>query len=137
MSVIEAFFTALKSGDPDRVLPMIAEDAIIVGVRGKADPRLPIYGTYRGREGMRAFLGELRKAFDTEAFEVDEMLESEALGFASGRFRHRVRHTGRLFVSTWALRAKLADGKIAHYLFFEDTAALEAAFGVSTAEEAA
>lgn len=134
MSVTEAFFSALTSGDVERVLPFIAADAIIVGVRATSDPRLPIYGTYHGQEGMRAFLGELRAAFETEAFEVEDSLESPTLGFASGHFRHRVRHTGRLFVSTWALRAKLCDGKIEHYLFFEDTARLEAAFGVPTAE---
>lgn len=43
----------------------------------------------------------------------------------------------KLFESPRELRVKLEDGKIAHYLFFEDTARLEAAFNISTAEPVA
>ena len=42
--------------------------------------------------------------------------------------QHRVKRTGRLFQSEWALYCILSDGKISHYRIFEDTASLAAAY---------
>ena len=135
MGVIETLFDKLKSGDMDGLLEIIHPDAVIIGVREQENARMPIYGTYRGPEGMRMFVGTLRTAFETELFEVGHIMETDGKGFACGRFRHKVRHTGRLFESAWALYAEIEDGKLSLYRFFEDTAALEASFGISTALE--
>lgn len=137
MSLIEDFFKTLKTGDLEALLALIHPKAEIIGVRETADDRMPIYGTFRGPDGMRAFVDILRSSFETELFEVDTIMEDDIRGFACGRFRHKVRMTGRLFVSNWALYAEFQDGKISLYRFHEDTAALEAAFGVTTAKEAA
>ena len=134
MTVIEQYFEALRSGDMDQVYPLVTDTAEFVAVRETPDPRVPVYGTYRGHAGLNAFLSALRTSFETERFVVDEAIQQGHTGFACGSFRHVVRETGRVFESTWAMRAKLREGKIDHYLFFEDTARLEAAFGVSTAE---
>ncbi len=47
-------------------------------------------------------------------------------GFAClfGRLRHTVRATGRPFPSDWALVTRSKDGRLTHYHFYEDTAAL-------------
>ena len=137
MTVIEQFFAAYRAGDMSGVESLVTEDASFVAVREDSDSRMPIYGTYAGRDGMKLFLQRLSDAFDTHSFVIEDVLETMTIGFASGYFRHEVRETGKLFESLWALRAKLEDGKIVHYLFFEDTARLEAAFNISTAEPVA
>ena len=38
-----------------------------------------------------------------------------------------VRATGKVFDSDWALAMQFADGLLAHYRFYEDSAALEKA----------
>lgn len=134
MTVIEQFFAAYSAGDMSGVESLVSEDASFVAVRTDNDPRMPIYGTYEGLDGMKLFLQRLNDVFDTKSFVIEDALETATIGFASGYFRHEVRETGKLFESSWALRAKLENGKIVHYLFFEDTARLEAAFNISTAE---
>lgn len=137
MSVLEAFFQNLKRGDTNSIISLIHPQAVIVGVRETPDPKMPIYGTFHGPEGMQHFLEILRSAFETELFDVETLLEDGQTGFACGRFRHKVRHTGRLFESNWALYAELEDGQLKLYRFHEDTAALEAAFGITTADKVA
>ncbi|WP_165390154.1 nuclear transport factor 2 family protein [Thalassococcus sp. S3] len=128
--IISAFFSNL--GDLEKAKAFVDPDAIFVGVREHPDVNLPIYGTFRGHDGMMRFVGALKDAFDTQLFEIDMVHENPTEGFATGRFEHRVKRTGALFRSRWALFAQFRDGRISHYRFFEDTAALEEALGVRT-----
>lgn len=127
---IHAFFQSLK--DVEAAKRLIAPDAVFIAARAKSYPDLPVYGTYRGHEGFSRFVAQLRESFDTKLFQIDHALENEETGFASGRFSHRVRKTGDMFDSHWAVLFKFKDGLVAHYRFYEDTAALEEAFAVRT-----
>jgi ketosteroid isomerase-like protein len=57
------------------------------------------------------------------------LTKSDGLAFAYGYMQHRVRKTGRLFRSEWALHCEVRDGRISTLKMFEDTAALTAAYG--------
>ena len=125
-SILSRFFNGLGQG-VDAVLPLFDPEAVIVAVRDDSDPRQPIYGTYRGHDGVRRIVAALGASFETELFEVEEEVEIGDLAFASGRFRQRLRATGKPFESAWALRARLKDGLIVHYQFYEDSERLSVA----------
>ena len=62
------------------------------------------------------------------AMDVRSTLGNNQMAFVYGTMQHRVKQTGRLFQSEWALYCILIDGKISHYRIFEDTAAFAAAY---------
>lgn len=89
---------------------------------------VPIYGRFEGKTGVTRFLKILWEIFDTEAFEFRKWANAEGFVFGYGYMRHRVRNTGRVFESEWALVCQISGGLITSYKMFEDTAALQAAY---------
>jgi uncharacterized protein len=130
-SIIREFFASF--GDLERARALVDPEAQFVGVRAQSYPELPLYGTFTGHDGLARFMDGLRNAFDTQFFAIDAEIENDELGFASGRFEHRVRHTDALLRGHWALMCRFRNRRITFYRFYEDTAALEEAFGVQTA----
>jgi uncharacterized protein len=125
-TIVEDFFTALGSGDDEAAVELVTPDATF---EAQGPAIVPIYGQFEGHDGVRRFIATLRELFDTERFEVRQSAQSDGLAFACGYMQHRVRETGRVFRSEWALCCELREGRIRTYKMFEDTAALAAAYG--------
>jgi NADPH:quinone reductase len=125
-TIIERFFDELGAGNDEAVLQLVTPDATF---EAQGPPRVPIYGHFEGHEGVRRFIATLRELFDTEWFDVRQSTERDGLAFAYGYMQHRVRSTGRVFRSEWALYCEVREGRIRSYKMFEDTAALAAAYG--------
>jgi uncharacterized protein len=124
-TIIDRFFAALGSSGAEAALKLLAPDAIF---EAQGPPTVPIYGRFEGHDGVRRFIATLRELFDTERFEVRQSIQSGDIAFAYGYMQHRVRRTGQVFRSEWALYCELRDGRIRTYKMFEDTAALAAAY---------
>ena len=125
-TIVEDFFTAFSSGNDEAALELVTPDATF---EAQGPPAVPIYGRFEGHDGVRRFIATLRELFDTERFDVRQSTQSVGLAFAYGYMQHRVRKTGRVFRSEWALYCEVSDGRIRTYKMFEDTAALAAAYG--------
>ena len=65
---------------------------------------------------------------ETEAFDFWKWAIADQFIFAHGYMRHRVRKTGRVFNSEWALVCEVKGELITSYKMLEDTAALQDAF---------
>ena len=129
-SLIQTFLSSLT--DLDHAKTLITTDARFIAVREQNYPDLPLYGTFTGAEGLVAFITGLRANFDTQRFHLDHVIETDQMGAGFGRFEHRIRSTGHMFRSHWAVLCHYSGGKIAQYRFYEDTAALEQAMAVQT-----
>jgi uncharacterized protein len=125
-AIIDGFFAALGSSGAEAALKLVTPDAIF---EAQGPPTVPIYGRFEGHDGVRRFIATLRELFDTERFEVRQSTQSGDIAFAYGYMQHRVRRTGQVFRSEWALYCEVRDGRIRTYKMFEDTAALAAAYG--------
>jgi uncharacterized protein len=133
-TIVDDFFTALGAGNEEAALGLVTVDATF---EAQGPPNVPIYGRFEGREGVRRFIATLRELFDTERFDVRQSTQSDDLAFAHGYMQHRLRNTGRVFRSEWALFCELREGRIRTYKMFEDTAALAAAYGSRSPASAA
>ena len=120
--VVKGFFAAFGKGDLEGVVSSFDQQANIVAVR-KGERRGDHYGTYAGAEGARAFVTALGKTFDTQAFSVEHVIGEGNVAYASGSFTHKLKATGKLFVSDWALKCITEGGKILDYHFYEDSEA--------------
>jgi uncharacterized protein len=125
-TIIDRFFAALGSSGAEAALKLVAPDATF---EAQGPSSVPIYGRFEGHDGVRRFIATLRELFDTERFEVRQSTQSSDIAFAYGYMQHRVRRTGQVFRSEWALYCEVRDGRIRTYKMFEDTAALAAAYG--------
>lgn len=128
--IIRSFFASFA--EPDRAKELVHPDAVLIGVRAGTYPGLPLYGTFVGHAGLDRFIGQLRATFDTQLFVIDGELENDEVGYANGRFQHRLRANGAVLRSHWAVTCRFRDRRIVHYRFYEDTAALERAYDVRT-----
>ncbi len=117
---VEHFFAAFGKGDLDGLLDTMHPD-VKIEVEGPAS--IPHYRTYNGKDGARSFIQDLGSNLQTQQFEVQSLLGDENVVMAAGVFKHVVISTGKVFQSSWALRCEIKDDKIAHYRFYENTAA--------------
>lgn len=123
---VRDFLAHLGSGDLPSALDLVAEDALFAP---EGPSTLPIYGQFRGKEGAATLFRTLGDLFDTERFDIFTWAEEGDTVFAHGAMRHRVRHTGAIVESGFALVVTTAAGKIAHWRMFENTAAFQAVLG--------
>lgn len=126
---VAAFFQALRTQGAEAALEFVSENTNFIAVLGdEAKKRFSFYGNYRGHDGVRQFIENLEESYDTQEFTVHKALGDEHHAVMWGHFKHIIKTTGHLFESDWALVCAVNDGKISHYQFYEDTAALEQCF---------
>lgn len=120
--VVQSFFTNFGNGDLEGVIGIFSETIKIISINEKGIEGANLYGTFNGKEGVRTFLEILSKTFETKSFSVDYVIGEDNIAFAKGSFIHKVKSTGKLFESDWALMCLVKNGKIEEYHFFEDSA---------------
>lgn len=119
--VVQGFFTAFGNGDFNGIINSFHDSSTITAVREANRTGSQLYGTYQGKEGVKAFLSNLGNTFDTKAFSVDYIIGEGNIAFANGSFTHIVKASGKSFSSKWALMCIIKDGKIIEYHFYEDS----------------
>ncbi|WP_414620552.1 nuclear transport factor 2 family protein [Calothrix sp. CCY 0018] len=124
-TIIERFFTILSSQGIDAALDLVTTDTVF---EAQGPSSVPIYGCYKGHQGVRQFISILQDEFDTEKFEIRKSIENSEIAFAFGYMQHRVIKTDRVFYSEFALYCQIRDNRISVYKMFEDTAALFTAY---------
>lgn len=122
---VKKFFSYARSGDTAAALEYVHENGTF---EAQGPSSVPIYGVFKGHEGVARFLTILSELFDTEAFEFRKWAEVDNYVFAYGYMQHRVKKTDLVFKSEWALVCQVENGRITSYKMFEDTAALQAAY---------
>ena len=119
--IVQGFFTAFGKGDFNGVLSSFHDSCIVIAVRDSQRNGTQIYGTYKGKGGVKTFLSNLGSIFDTKAFTVENIVSEGDVSFANGKFSHVVKATGKSFPSDWALMCIVKDNKILEYHFYEDS----------------
>lgn len=114
--VTKATVAALFSEDCDWCIPGDLE-------------RVPWIGARRGREAVAAFFEELRLYNEPERFEVRDILTGPGRAIVLGDLATRVKATGRLIETDFALDIGVRQGLIVRYRMFEDTFAVARAVG--------
>ena len=124
-NAVQRFFIGLEEGNLEKTLEVVHEDAVFLA---PGPDTVPIYGNFYGKDGVRDFIRILGELFDTEAYEIYDIVEKDDYIFTIGLMKHRVKKTDRMFECEWSLVCKVKDGQIISYKMFEDTAALEKAY---------
>jgi ketosteroid isomerase-like protein len=122
--VVREMYAAFAKGDVPGVLDRLAED-IEWKIAGPSE--LPYAGVHRGRDEVARFFESFDRAAEFEVFEPQEYFARGDKVVVLGRERQRVKATGRVVETEWAMVFTVSGGKIARYHNFVDTHAVAAA----------
>ncbi len=122
---IQSFLDHAFSGRMEEALSLVDAEAHFIATRPTASESMPVYGTHLGPEGAKKFLELFGAMLIPGTFEITAAFSEGEHAALYGSLHHTSRATGRAFVSDWALIARVRNGKLMLYHFYEDTAALE------------
>ncbi len=130
--VVEGMFASLTRGDLSGVLDRLSDD-VEWRIAGPAE--LPFVGLHRGREAVATFFRDFAQAAEFETFEPREYLAKGDKVIVLGHERQRIRETGRVVETDWAMVFVVRDGRITRYRNYVDSRDVQAA-SVTLAERA-
>ena len=126
LDTVMAFMGAMGSGDMETVDALMADDMVW---RNEGDASLPWLGPWQGKEEIFAFLGVFGANFQTTKWENTDVLASGDTVAVFGNMNGITTHSGKEIGDfTFALRAKVRDGKVVLWNWFEDSFAVSQAY---------
>lgn len=123
---VMAFMGAMGSGDMDAMGALMAEDMVW---HNEGDASLPWIGQTVGKENIFAFLGVFSSNLQTTLWENQDAFASGDTVAVFGRMSATATKTGQSTGEfTFALRAKVRDGQVVLWNWFEDSFAVSQAY---------
>jgi ketosteroid isomerase-like protein len=111
--------------DPAVIADGFSED-VLVEFQGD-ESALPWIGRRRGRSAVPDFLCGVRAKTEPVRFEVTEILASDARAVIVGELATRIKATGKMIESDFAIILTVKDGLIARFQMLEDSFAVSKA----------
>ncbi|MDB6177302.1 nuclear transport factor 2 family protein [Paracoccus sp. Z330] len=126
LDTVMAFMGAMGAGDMDKMGALMADDMVW---HNEGDATLPWIGGATGKEAIFEFLGTFSSNFQTTEWENTDAFASgdtvAVFGKMNGTLTHSGKETGPF---TFALRAKVRDGQVTLWHWFEDSFAVSQAY---------
>lgn len=124
--IVMAFMGAVGSGDMDTVMALMADDMVW---QNEGDSAMPWIGPWNGKKEILAFLPVFGENFKTTAWENTDAFASGDTVAVFGRMNGITTKSGKEIGDfTFALRAKVRDGQVVLWNWFEDSYAVSKAF---------
>lgn len=126
---VMAFMDAMGGGDMD-VLGALMADGMVW--QNEGDPALPWIGTWEGKEAIFGFLSTFSQNVQVIRWENQDAFASGDTVAVFGRMKLMLTVSGAETDGfTFALRAKVRDGQVVLWNWFEDSYAVSRAFHAS------
>jgi ketosteroid isomerase-like protein len=122
--LIADLYAAFARGDVPFILERLTAD---VRFDNSDSPEMPYRGSYKGKDGVAKFFGDIGGAVEVKSFEPKTYLSSGGEVMTTGVWSCVARATGKPFTSQWAMRFMVRDGKVSYAHVYEDTAVTVAA----------
>lgn len=123
---VMTFMGAMGKGDMDTMTKMMADDMVW---QNEGDKAMPWIGPWKGKEEILKFLGIFSKNFKTTKWETEDAFALGDTVAMFGSMNGITIHSGKdIGDFTFALRAKVKDGKIVLWNWFEDSYAVSQAY---------
>ena len=120
------FMGAMGSGNMDKMSALMADDMVW---HNEGDTSLPWIGETRGKEAIFEFLGVFSSNLETTLWENTDAFASGDTVAVFGRMNGIVTKTGlETGEFSFALRAKVRDGQVVLWHWFEDSFAISKAY---------
>ncbi len=119
LETVMAFMSAMGKGDMESMKELMADDMVW---QNEGDKSIPWIGPWKGKEQIFAFLGEFSKGAKTTLWENQDIIASGDTVAIFGNMKFITTASGsETDEFTFALRAKVKDGKVVLWNWFEDS----------------
>ncbi|MEL6647448.1 MAG: nuclear transport factor 2 family protein [Pseudomonadota bacterium] len=126
LDTVMAFMGAMGSGDMDQMSALMADDMVW---HNEGDTTLPWIGETRGKENIFEFLGVFSSNLQTTLWDTEDAFAFGDTVAVFGRMNSVATKTGQETGEfTFALRAKVRDGQVVLWNWFEDSFAISQAY---------
>ena len=123
---VMAFMGAMGKGDMETMTNMMDDDMVW---QNEGDKAMPWIGPWKGKEEIMKFLGIFGTNFKTTKWETEDAFALGDTVAMFGSMNGITTHSGKEIGDfTFALRAKVKDGKIVLWNWFEDSFAVSNAY---------
>lgn len=123
---IMAFMGAMGSGDMEKMSALMADDMVW---HNEGDESLPWIGGAIGKDNIFKFLGVFSENLQTTKWENTDAFASGDTVAVFGKMNGITPHSGKEIGDfTFALRAKVRDGQVVLWHWFEDSFAVSQAY---------
>jgi ketosteroid isomerase-like protein len=123
---VMAFMGAMGKGEMDKMSALMDTDMIW---QNEGDKTVPWIGPWKGQDEIFAFLSVFSSNFETTKWENEDAFASgdtvAVFGNMNARMTKSGKETGEF---AFALRAKVRDGKVVLWNWFEDSYAISKAY---------
>jgi len=120
IQIAQTFLEGIGSGrDPEEIAAPFAGD-LVFEIQGD-DGVLPWIGRKTGRSAMADFVRDLRSLTEPLAFDVEDVLASEKRAAIIGCLKTRIKATGKISSSQFALILTVAEGAVTRFQMLEDS----------------
>lgn len=126
LDIVMQLMGAMGSGDMDTMASLMADDMVW---HNEGDATLPWIGPWNGKEAIFGFLPIFGENFQTTEWENEDVLASGDTVAVFGKMNGITTKSGKeIGEFTFALRAKVRDGKVILWNWFEDSYAVSKAY---------
>lgn len=123
---VMAFMGAMGSGDMDTMIGLMADDMVWMN---EGDPSIPWIGPWKGKDEILKFLGVFSQNFKTTKWEnTDQFAFGDTVAIFGNMNGITTKSGNEIGDFTFALRAKVSDGKVVLWNWFEDSFAVSQAY---------
>ena len=123
---VMSFMGAVGSGGMDKAISLMADDMVW---HNEGDSAMPWIGPWNGKDEILSFLPIFGKNFQTTAWENTDAFALGDTVAVFGKMNGITKHSGKeIGEFTFALRAKVRDGKVVLWNWFEDSYAVSQAY---------
>jgi hypothetical protein len=130
VQTVQDAYAAFGRGDIQAILNRLTDD-VEWFLPGEGE--IPQAGLYRGKEGVSRFFQVLAQDTEFSRFEPGTYIAQGDHVVALGRYKAKVRQTGRSFEAEWAMVFTFRGGKIAKFHEYTDTSAISRAYQAAKA----
>lgn len=126
LDTVMALMGAMGGGDMDKMAELMADDMVW---QNAGDKNVPWIGPWEGKEAIFGFLGIFSSNFETTLWENEDAFASGDTAAVFGRMNARMTGSGKETGEfTFALRAKVRNGQVVLWNWFEDSFAISNAY---------
>jgi ketosteroid isomerase-like protein len=126
VQTVRTAYAAFKRGDIPALLNLLAED--VTWIQPGQTETVATAGERHGRQQVAQYFALVNDIFEVEAFEPQEFIAAGEKVVVLGRYRRRVKATGRVDESDWVHVFTVRGDEIIAHRAYADTAATLAAF---------
>jgi ketosteroid isomerase-like protein len=120
IAIAQSLLASIGEGkDPDLIAQMFADD-LRFEIQGD-DGVLPWIGKKSGRAAAANFFREIRVLTEPVKFEVEDILGSSSRAAIIGALETKIKKTGKIMTSQFAIILTINDGQITRFQMLEDS----------------